>query len=233
LRAALGECRGTDIMVTGPYQELAPGSYRKLIGAWDEEMDIVIPYRKVRKDPFFNRLHSRMLNKMLREAVGIDIHDIGCQVKLFRREVLEGLEIYGNMYRYLPLLAAQKGYKIKEIECDQFDRPRETRFYSYKLYLNRLIEILNLFFGAKFSKKPLRFFSLLGSILMGSGVLSFMYIGLQKILYNTPIGSRPLLIVGLIALVTGSQIASFGLLGEIIAYIHGRYRKEYTIEKVI
>jgi len=233
LQAALKECSGANVMVTGSSQELAPESYRKLIATWDSQKDVVIPYRKVRRDPLFNRLHSRMLNKMLQDAVGIDIHDIGCQVRIFRREVLDQLEIYGNMHRYLPLLAAQKGFKIHEVECDQLNRPRQTRYYNYKMYLNRLTEILNLFFSAKFSRKPLRFFNLLGSILMGAGATSLLYIGIQKILYNIPIGSRPLLILALVALVTGAQIASFGLLGEIIAFIHGRYRKEYTIEKII
>lgn len=233
LRAALNECRGSDIMVTGAFQELTADSYRKLLDAWDGQVDVVLPHRKVRKDPFFNRMHSMMLNKLLGDAVGVSIHDIGCEVRLFRREVLDNIEIYGNLYKYLPLLAVQKGYKIQEIECDQLNRVNKTRYYGFRLYLSRLTEILNLFFSVKFSRKPLRFFSLSGSILIGIGAVSLLYVGTQKILYNTPIGSRPLLIVGLIALVAGAQIASFGLLGEIIAFIHGRSRKEYTIEKTV
>jgi hypothetical protein len=231
LRAALNECRGSIVMVTGAFQELTADSYRNLLNAWDCHIDVVLPYRKVRNDPLFNRMHSMMLNKLLGDAVGISIHDIGCEVRLFRREVLDNTEIYGNLNKYLPLLAVQKGYKIREIECDQLNRFHKTRYYGFRLYLSRLTEIMNLFFSARFSRKPLRFFSLSGAVLMGFGWLSFIYIGAQKIIHNTPIGSRPLLIVGLIALVAGAQIASFGLLGEIIAFIHGRSRKEYTIEK--
>jgi hypothetical protein len=233
LRAALNECRGSYIMVTGAFQELTADSYRNLLDAWDGLIDVVLPYRKVRNDPLFNRMHSMILNKLLGDAVGISIHDIGCEVRLFRREVLDNIEIYGNQHKYLPLLAVQKGYKIREIECDQLNRVYRTRYYGLRLYLSRLTEILNLFFSARFLRKPLRFFSLLGAFLMGFGLLSFIYIGAQKIIHNTPIGSQPLLIVGLIALVAGVQIASFGLLCEIVAFIHGRSRKEYTIEKIV
>jgi hypothetical protein len=233
LRVALDECKGAEILVAGAFQELTSESYRRLIEAMDDQVDVVVPYRKFRKDPLFNRVHSLMLNKMLGDAVGVKFHDIGCEVRLFRRQVFEHMEIYGNMYKYLPLLAVQKGFKIREIECEQISRVRRTRYYSYRLYLSRLTEILNLFFSAKYSRKPMRFFSFSGSILIGIGILSMLHIAVQKILYDISIGSRPLLILALVALVTGAQIASFGLLGEIIAFIHGRFRKEYTIEKKI
>lgn len=233
LKAALDECRSAEILVAGAFQELTPASYRKLLESMDNQADVVIPYRRVRRDPLFNRLHSMMLNKMLGDAVGINIHDIGCEVRLFRREVLDDLIIYGSMYKYLPLLAAQRGFKIREVECEQMVRVRRTRYYSYKLYLSRLTEILNLFFNSKYYRKPMRFFSFSGSILIGTGVSSLLYVAAQKIVYDIPIGSRPLLILALVALVAGAQIASFGLLGEMITFIHGRFRREYTIEKKV
>ena len=233
MKVALGECGGEKILTLGPFQELTAESYEKLVNSIPEGVDIVVPYRKLRKDPIINRLHSKFINKAVKMLLGVKLNDIGCNVKFMRREVLEAVELYGNMYRYFPVLAMQKGFKIKEIECDQVDKIRKTRFYGLRLYLDRLIEILNLFFSTNFSKKPLRFFNLVGSGFMVFGVMALFYAGMQKVISDIPIGDRPLLIVAIISLVAGAQLASFGLLGEIISFVYGRSRKEYTIEKVI
>jgi hypothetical protein len=92
---------------------------------------------------------------------------------------------------------------------------------------------LNLFFSTKFSKKPLRFFNLVGASFIAAGLLALFYVGIQKAIFNVAIGARPLLMIGMIGLVGGAQLASFGLLGEIISFVHGRSRREYTIEKII
>ena len=233
LNVALSECSGEEILTLGAFQELTTASYQKLINSMTDGVDLVVANRKLRKDPVLNRLHSKLLNIVVKMVIGIKINDIGCNVKLFRREVLEGMDLYGNMYRYFPALAAQKGFKVKEVECDQLDKVRKTRFYNLRLYLDRMIEILNLFFSANFSKKPLRFFSFVGSSFMALGLMALLYIGIQKVIFGAPIGARPLLMIAMISFVGGAQIASFGLLGEIISFVHGRSRKEYTIEKII
>jgi hypothetical protein len=229
----LSECKGSIIMTLGAFQELTITSYGKIIDSMTDGVDLVLPCRKLRKDPALNRLHSRLLNKVIKKVFGIEMSDIGCNAKIMRREILGDLELYGNMYRYLPVLAFQKGFKIKEIECDQIDKTRKTSFYSWRVYLDRFIEILNLFFSTNFSKKPLRFFNLVGITFIIAGMFTLFYIGIQKMLFDIPIGARPLLVIGMVCLVGGAQIASFGLLGEIISFVNGRSRKEYTIEKII
>ena len=233
LNAALNESRGEIILTLSPYQELLSESYETLIDSLTPETDLVIPFRKRRHDPFLNKLHSKLLNLALKLVVGEKVHDIGCNAKLFRRQVLEDIDIYGNMLKYLPSLAAQKGFKVKEIECEQQEKARKTRFYSSRLYLNRLVEITNLFFSTNFSKKPLRFFSLIGSGFVSFGVFALLFVGIQKMVAGVPIGNRPLLMVAIISIVAGAQFASFGLLGEIISFVHGRSRREYTIEEII
>jgi hypothetical protein len=233
MKVALSESSGEKILTLGPFQELSTESYEKLINSMTDEVDLVVAYRKFRKDPLINRFHSKFINKVVKMLLGVPLNDIGCNVKFMRREVLEALDLYGNMYRYFPVLAIRKGFKIREIECDQVYKIRKTRFYSLKLYLDRLTEILNLFFSTNFSKKPLRFFNIVGSTFMVLGVMALIYAGIQKLILNIPIGDRPLLIVAMISLVAGAQLASFGLLGEIISFVHGRFRKEYTIEKII
>jgi hypothetical protein len=233
LKAALVEARGSEVLALGPSQELSAPSYEKLIHSMRDGVDLVVPFRKVRKDARINRFHSRMLNKAVGLLLGFELKDIGCNVRHFRRAIMEELFLYGNMYRYFPVLAAQKGFKFLEIECDQSDKARRTRYYSLRLYLDRFVELLNLFFSVNFSRKPLRFFNLIGVTLMGAGVMLLLYVGIQRIFFDVLIGVRPPLIIGIMCLVGGTQVASFGLLGEIISFVHGRFLKEYTIEKII
>jgi hypothetical protein len=228
LNAALCECSGALILTLSPYQELTSPSYEKIIHAMTDGVDLVAPYRKQRKDAFLNRMHSKILNRAVRWVLGVGLHDIGCNVRFFRREVLESLELYGNVYRYFPALAAQKGFKLKEVECDQVEKVRKAKYYRMRLYLDRSIEILNLFFSTRFSRKPLRFFNLVGGSLMLLGLAALVYVGIQKVVYDVPVGARPLLMIGMIGLVGGTQIASFGLLGEIISFVHGFHRLETT-----
>lgn len=233
VNAILNECSGRIIMLLGATQELDTASYERLISSMTEEVDLVVPYRKLRKSSLFNRLHSKALNTITRVLLRSKLHDIGCNVKLIHREVLESLELYGNMARYFSALVLHKGFSVREIECEESDRIRRTKLYSPRIYLTRLTELLNLFFSTNFSKKPLRFFNLVGACIMLIGMIALLYIAVQKVLFGVPIGARPLLIVGIISLVTGSQLASFGLLGEVVSFVHGRSRKEYTIEKII
>jgi hypothetical protein len=232
LKAALSECGGTLILTLRAYQELTSASYKKVLHLMQEGVDLVAPYRKQRKDAFLNRLHSKILNWAVRRVLGVKLNDIGCNVRLFRREVLEGLEMYGNVYRYFPALAMQKGFKVREIECEQSQKARRAEYYNMRLYIDRSVEIVNLFFSTRFSRKPLRFFNLIGVSLMVAGVLALFYVGIQKVVLNVFIGARPLLMIGMICLVGGTQIAGFGLLGEIISFVYGRSRREYMIERI-
>jgi hypothetical protein len=233
LKTALNQCSGNLILSLGSFQELSSSSYDRLVDSMTDGVDLVVPYRKARKDPWLNRFHSRMLNRSVRWMLGVKVNDIGCNARLCRREVLERLDLYGNMFTYLPALAMQKGFRVKEIECEQFETGGKAKLYGLGQYVNRFSDLASLFFGAHFSRKPLRFFNLVGAGFAALGVTILTYVGVQRAILNVPIGERLLLVIGMICLVGGVQLASFGLLGEIIAFVHGRSRREYTIEKII
>jgi hypothetical protein len=158
-------------------------------------------------------------------------------VKVFRREVFEQTEVYGNMYRFLPILAQRKGFQVKEVMCEQYLKGPNEGFYKdvQKLsnYFTRVIDILVLFFNTRFTKKPLRFFSAIGMVFFSIGLLITGYVFAQKLFLGHPVGDRPILLVAIMSMIMGVQVASAGLLGEIIAFTHGRHKKEYTIEKII
>jgi hypothetical protein len=170
---------------------------------------------------------------LVNSFVHANIHDLGCKVKVFNREVLENTDIYGDMYQYLPVLADMKGYKTEEVKCEHFKDHHKTGLYGISMYLNRLVEVFTLYFNTRFSRKPLRFFSTIGVVFFIIGVLIAMMVFLQKIFMGYPLGDRPVLLLAILFSVVGILVASVGLLGEIIAFVHGRHQKEYSIRTII
>jgi glycosyltransferase involved in cell wall biosynthesis len=233
LKAALKETRGEIMVVCGSYQQITSDSLLKLLDNIEDETDIVTPWRQHRVDSALNQFQSKLFNALVRKLTASSYHDTSCTVKVFRREVLEAVEIYGNMYRFLPLLADQKGFKTKEIKCEHYQQHGRSTFYGLTHYLSIFIDIFTLYFKTWFIRKPLRFFSAIGVILSFIGLLFTAYVFTQKFFLGYSIGNRPVLLLAIFFMVLGIQAASVGLLGEIIAFTHGRHRKEYTIEKII
>jgi hypothetical protein len=233
LKAGLRESRGEIIVVCGSYQQIGDNSLAQLLDSLDGETDIVSPWRQRRIDPSFNQFQSKVFNTLVRKMVKSDLHDLSCTVKIFRRGVLEKTEIYGNMYRFLPILAAQNGFKTKEVKCGHYQERGKTGFYGLSDYITRLIDIFTLYFNTRFVRKPLRFFSSIGLGFLLIGLLIMSYVFVQKFFMGYPMGDRPILLLAIFFIVLGVQTASVGLLGEIVAFTHGRKKKEYAIEKTI
>ena len=233
LKAAIEEIRGKIVVVCGSYQQITSDSLLKLLDNIDNETDIVTPWRQHRIDSSLNQLQSKLFNALVRKLTASSYHDTSCTVKVFRREVLENVEIYGNMYRFLPILADQKGFKTKEIKCEHFQQHGKSTYYGLTHYVNIFVDIFTLYFNTWFTRKPLRFFTAIGVTLSFLGIFVTLYVFIQKFFLGYSIGNRPLLLLAIFFMVLGIQVASTGLLGEIIAFTHGRQRKEYTIEKII
>jgi hypothetical protein len=233
LKAALRKCQGEIIVVCGSYQQITNDSFIQLLDSLDDYTDIISPWRQKRVDPWLNRLQSRVFNTLVKKMVKSEIHDLSCTVKVFRRQVAEETKIYGNMYRFLPIVAAQKGFKTKEVKCKHNQERGKTGFYGLSDYVTRLIDIFTLFFNVRFIKKPLRFFSSIGLCFLLTGLFMISYVFVQRFFMGHPIGGRPTLLLAIFFMVLGVQAASVGLLGEIIAFTHGRQQREYTIEEKI
>jgi hypothetical protein len=233
LKAALKETSGEIMIVCGSYQQITSESLLKLLDHLNDDIDIVAPWRQHRVDSVLNQFQSKLFNALVRKLTASVYHDTSCTVKVFRREVLENVEIYGSMYRFLPILSYQKGFKTKEIKCEHYQQHGKSTYYGLTHYINIFIDIFTLYFNTWFSKKPLRFFSAIGIFLSLTGLFIAFYVFVEKIFLGYSIGDRPLLMLAIFFMVLGAQAASTGLLGEIIAFTHGRHRKEYTVEKII
>jgi hypothetical protein len=233
LKAALKESSGEIIVVCGSYQQITSDSFLQLLEPLEEGVDIVCPWRQKRVDPPFNRMQSWFFNALVQRVTGTQLHDLSCTVRVFRREVLEKTELYGGMYRFLPIFASREGFKSAEVKCEHYQERGKTGFYSCSEYFNRLIDIFVLYFNTRFTRKPLRFFSLVGMIFFITGLLISMIIFAQRLFYEFPIGNRSALIAAIFLMVFGVLAASIGLLGEIIVFTHGRRKKEYVVEKTL
>ena len=223
----------TDWVLTLPaYHQIEAQALPRLF-ARREEADLVVCRRWPRRDSRLNRLQTALFHRLLGLAAGTGFRDLGCSVRLMRRQVLEEVRLYGDQHRFLPLLAQRQGFRVIEADLPQSERDHYHRFYRPGVYLRRLLDMLTVFFLVKFTKKPLRFFGLIGSAFIALGGLWFALLLAQRIFQGIPLADRPALLVSAFAVVLGVQVFSLGLLGELVIFTHARKLKEYTVAEII
>jgi len=212
-----------------------PSDIPKLLKKLNQGYDVVCGWRKKRKDPFFTKkLPSMFSNWIASKLTELKIHDFGCTLRAYKKEVVEYIDVYGEMHRYIPALAKLDGYSITEVEVKHQQRKRGKTKYNILRIFKGLSDLLTLIFLEKFGTRP-------GHIFISSGVLSvfvgfFILLGLiihQKI-YNIPTIARPLLYISIIMMIGGVQFVTFGILSEIITKLRYEIRgKFYKIKKIV
>jgi len=201
-----------------------------------KDHDLVSGWRKKRKDPFFSRrLPSTIANWVISRVTGVKLHDYGCSLKAYRRDVIKNLRLYGEMHRFIPAVASWYGVRIAEVETTHHPRRRGKSKYGISRTVRVVLDLITVKFLQSFSTKPLQFF---GSIGMGGGFFGFLflfYLSIEKIIFGKPIGGRPLLLLGALLIIVGIQFIGMGLLGEMIVRVyHETQRKPiYVIKKVV
>ncbi|MDW7710104.1 MAG: glycosyltransferase [Deferrisomatales bacterium] len=234
LKGVLGEASGETVVVLGSYRQITDDGLRRLLREADGSADIVIPWRRNRVDHRVGQWRSRLFNGIVRTVLGTPLHDVSCTVRVLRREVLERLDLYGGMYRFLPVVAARQGYETLEVPCDHcYLEPEKAHLQGWGLAPSRLLDVLVLYFNTAFARKPLRFFGGAGMTFVAVGALVMVYFFAARLLGDQGIGNRPLLLVAVILQVFGVQLAGLGLLGEIVAFTQGRGKKEYAVAEVL
>jgi glycosyltransferase involved in cell wall biosynthesis len=222
------------IITLAAYFQVEPQEIHNMLKSLSETgNDLVISWRYPRIDSRFNRIQSLVFHWLTRILTGTSYHDISCSLRAMKRKVTQEIHLYGELYAFLPLLAYQRGFKVIEIPVQQSQRDTKRRVYGLGVYFKRILDILTVFFLFKFTKKPLRFFGLLGSGVFGAGMVVTGYLGIYRLLGLGPIAGRPLLILGVLLVVLGVQLFSIGFLGEIIIFTHAKKFKEYNIDKIL
>ncbi|MFV1988059.1 MAG: hypothetical protein ACC682_12320 [Gemmatimonadota bacterium] len=220
----------SDIIVTMPcYRRVEASALPALIDAVADGAAFAVARRWPRADGWMSRLQTWAFNRILQSLVGHTVSDIGSGVQAMRRRVLEDTPLYGDFFRFLPVLAMREGFTIVEVDAAQHPDDRRTRIYSPGTYVRRLIDVLGLFFLVRFTEKPLRFFGLLGGTLSLGGGAMLLVLLVQRLAYDQPLADRPILLVAIIALTMGIQAIALGLIGEMIVNLHASRDRRYRL----
>lgn len=201
-----------------------------------KDNDLVSGWRKRRKDPFLSRrLPSIIANSLISRVTGVNLHDYGCSLKAYRRDVIKNLKLYGEMHRFIPAVASWYGVRIAEVETTHYPRLRGKSKYGISRTMKVVLDLITVKFLQSFSTKPLQFF---GPIGLFSGALGFfisLYLSIDKIFSGRAIGGRPLLLLGALLIIVGIQFIGMGLLGEMMVRVYHETQKKpiYVIKKVI
>ncbi|VAW54784.1 hypothetical protein MNBD_GAMMA06-604 [hydrothermal vent metagenome] len=232
LNAAFSQASGEIFLTLPAYQQIEVDEIPKIIQSL-ENCDMVLASRSPRSDSIINRMQARLFNFLLRFSTDLQINDAGCSVRAFTRNIIEDVQLYGDLHRFFPVIAHQQGYRVVETNVAQAKQDKHRRIYSPGLYVRRLLDLLTIFFLVKFTKKPLRFFGLVGTTLFTVGTIGSLLLIAQRMFFDVSLADRPALILSSLLVVLGVQIIAIGLIGEIIIFTHAKNIKEYTIEKII
>ena len=212
-----------------------PADIPKLLDLMKDN-DLVSGWRKKRKDPFLTRrLPSRIANWLISNVTGVKLHDYGCSLKAYRRDVIKNLKLYGEMHRFIPAVASWYGVRIAEVETVHYPRLRGSSKYGISRTIKGVLDLITVKFLQSFSTKPIQFFGPVGMISGMLGVLISVYLTADKIFFGHDIGGRPLLLLGALLIIVGIQLIGMGLLGEMIVRVyHESQRKPiYVIKKIL
>ena len=208
-----------------------PALLQKLI---DENLDLVVGWRKDRKDNYFLRNFPSMIaNRLIANITGVKLHDYGCSLKAYRAEVLKEVRLYGEMHRFIPAWMATKipPSKISEMIVSHHPRVAGVSKYGISRTFRVFVDLISVFFFMRFFSRPGHFFGLIGLMLSAIGSIILIYLVSLKFIYGLDIGDRPLLIAGTLLVVVGIQLISLGVIGEILSrtYFASSKEKSYFV----
>jgi glycosyltransferase involved in cell wall biosynthesis len=199
-----------------------------------EDWDVVAGNRKNRKDGMFLRkIPSKIANALIRRMTGVYIKDYGCTLKVFRREIAEELNLYGELHRFIPVIAKMQGARITQVDVKHHPRKFGKSKYGIGRTFRVLSDLVLMLFFRRYIQKPMHLFGTIGFISLGIGIAINLYLLVLKILGHD-IWGKPLLILGLIFLLGGIQLITIGILAEISVrtYFESQGKKTYTVRKV-
>jgi glycosyltransferase involved in cell wall biosynthesis len=211
-----------------------PGDIPRLLEVLANGFDVVSGWRVQRVGSWLRRrLPSRLANWVISTSTGVKLHDYGCSLKAYRAEILESIELYGELHRFIPAIASRDGARIAEIPVNDRERVHESSKYGLGRTFAVVLDLLTVFFLLGYGWRPLRFFGGvgLGAIVAGSAIN--LYLTVVKLAYGQPIADRPLLLLGLLLTIVGVQLVAIGLLAELVmrTYFAARRRPAYAIRE--
>ena len=210
-----------------------PAEIRDMLVKLEEGYDMVSGWKVDRQDPLEKTLPSKLFNRVTASASGIKLHDFNCGFKAYRKEVIKSIDLYGELHRYIPILAHRKGFRIAEIRVTNHKRKYGKSKYGVERYLRGLFDSLTTSFLSKYYDRPMHFFGRIGFVLLLVGFIICAALTVQWFM-GYSIGNRPLLILGILCIILGVQSVATGFLGDLIVDATWSSRKnEGHIKEII
>ncbi len=198
-----------------------------------QQADVVVGHRTPRAGGPFERMRRNVFHRLLGWVTRLRLRDLGCTARAMDRRVLEEIQLYGDQQRYLPLLADRQGFRVAEVDVRQSPKDRFEGTYQPREYTRVLLDLFTVFFLVRFTKKPLRFFGMVGMTTFVFGALAVIWVVIEKLFFGQALGDRPALLLASLLVVLGLQLVALGLLGELMIFTHAKSLKDYQIERVI
>lgn len=232
LMAGFERARGSILVTLPAYFQILGAEIPKLVDAL-ASADVAIGLRWPRAGGRLESLRRAGFHRALYWLTGLNFNDLGCSARAFKRHVIEEVFLYGDQHRFFAVLAQRQGFRVAEVRVRQSLQDRTQRRYRLRDYAHRALDLLTVLFLVRFTKKPLRFFGMIGLLLAGIGTLLLLYLIVARLGFGQPLAERPALLLTSLLVVLGLQLFAIGLLGELIIFTHGRDLKDYQIESVI
>ena len=192
-------------------KELAP-----MLQRLKEGYDLVSGWKKKRKDPWEKKLPSKFFNFVTSLSSGLKLHDFNCGLKMYRKEVIKSIHVYGEMHRYIPALAHWEGFRVTEMPVNHRERKYGKTKFGFKRYINGFLDLMTVMLTTKYLKRPLHFFGTIGAVMTLIGLIINITLTVQWFLGHTYLSDRPLNLLGVALIIVGIQFISTGLLGEMM-----------------
>lgn len=240
ISAGFDYAKGDVVVTIDADLENRPKDIKNLIDKINEGYDIVSGWRVARwqggiKSLVIRRLPSEAANYLVRKVSGLTLHDTGCTLRAYKKDIVKNIKLYGDMHRFIPAIASSYGAKITEVKVDYQPRKYGKSKYGFSRTFKVLIDLILLKFLLSYSTKPIRFFGVIGVISNILGIILGLYLTYEKISLGMDIGNRPLLLLSILLIILGVQFITLGLLAEIImrTYYESQGKKIYYVREAL
>ena len=236
IAAGLDYARGEIIVLLDADMQNDPADIPMLLEKLEQGYDLVSGWRKRRQDPYFTRtLPSNLANILISRVTGVPLHDYGCTLKAYRREVLEGFRLYGEMHRFIPVFANSVGAKITEVQVNHQPRKFGKTKYGLERTVKVILDLITVKFLVSYSSKPIYLFGGAGLALIFGGGAMLFYLGIRRLLTSISVLGSPLFQLAVMLFILGFQSVLMGLIAELLVrtYYESQRKPTYRIRKTI
>jgi glycosyltransferase involved in cell wall biosynthesis len=234
--AGFAQARGDVVITMDADLQNDPRDIPLLMAKIEEGYDIVSGWRKDRQDRFWDRrLPSMIANRLISNVTDVQLHDYGCSLKAYRREVLQHVRLYGELHRFIPALASQVGGSVTEVPVNHHARQFGRSKYGISRTVRVMLDLITVWFLGAYATRPIHVFGTIGLLSVGSGALLGIYLTFLKLFFDQDIGGRPLLLLAVLLVVIGVQLITMGLLGEMVirTYYESQAKPIYYVRNVV